>query len=98
MNHIEYIEHESFNLTDNAELKNFFLCKIRERLNPQSLKEVRLMGMDYDFKKDEFFMAYYIGADWIDAEKQKAVVVLPKIKSVDFQTMLMKCFTCDKAS
>lgn len=58
MNHIEYIEHESFNLTDNAELKNFFLCKIRERQNPTSLKEVRLMGMDYDFKKDEFFMAY----------------------------------------
>ena len=57
MNHIEYIEHESFNLTDNAELKNFFLCKIRERLNPQSLKEVRLMGMDDEFKKDEFVMA-----------------------------------------
>lgn len=98
MNHIEYIEHESFKLTDDVELKNLFLDKVRKIQNPQSLKDVRLMGMDYDFKKDEFFMAYYVGADWIDAEKQKAIVVLPKIKSVDFQTMLMKCFTCDKAS
>ncbi|WP_278908352.1 5-methylcytosine restriction system specificity protein McrC [Leyella stercorea] len=98
MNPKEYTEHESFCLADNAELKRRFLRIIRECQNSKSLKDVKLMGMDYDFKKDEFFMSYYIGVDWIDAEKQQAMVVLPKIKSVDFQTMLMKCFTCDKAS
>lgn len=98
MNLMEYIEHESFSLVDGSELKNFFLGKIRERQNPQFLRDVKLLGMDYDFKKDEFFMSYYIGADWIDTEKQKAIVVFPKIKLVDFQTILMKCFACDKAS
>jgi len=98
MSNLEYIEHESFLLSDNAELRQLFLNKIRETPEPESLKDVRLMGMNYHFREDEFRMSYYVGTDWVDAKKRQAMVVLPKMRKVDFQTMLMKCFTSDKAS
>lgn len=98
MSTLEYIEHELFRLTDRADLHQLFLDKIRETPTPRSLKDVRLMGMDYHFREDEFMLSCYVGADWVDAKKRQAMVVVPRKHEVDIQTMLMKCFTSDKAS
>ncbi len=98
MSNLEYIEHESFRLSDKEQLRHLFLDKIRETQEPQSLKDVRLLGMDYRFREDEFRMSYYVGTDWVDAKKRQAMVVMPRRREIDLQTMLMKCFTCDKAS
>ncbi len=98
MSNLEYIERESFRLADKAEHRHLFLSKIRETPKPQALKDVRLMGMDYRWREDEFMMSCYVGADWVDAKKRQAMVVVPRRREVDLQTMLMKCFTCDKAS
>lgn len=98
MTNFNYIEQETFSLPERDEWRKLFLQKIREVKHPRSLKDVRLLGMDYDFKNDAFNMACYIGADWVDAKKRQAMVVTPKMRNIDIQSMLMKCFTCDKAS
>lgn len=48
--------------------------------------------MDFDWRASKFVLSYYVGADWIDKKKGLAMIVGPKIKGIDFQTMFMKCF------
>lgn len=56
------------------------------------LRQLRLLGMDFDWRATEFVLSYYVGADWIDKKKGLAMMVRPKITGIDFQTMFMKCF------
>lgn len=91
-----YIEHQSFSVVDDDKLKELLLRRLKSSEATQNLKDLCLMGMDYDFRKDEFFVSYYVGVDWIDEKKRHAMMVTPKIAGVDFQTMLMKCFATDK--
>lgn len=87
-------EHEKFKVEGDNEKKELFLKNIKNVKKECSINKLRAMGMDYDIHSEEFSMSYYIGADWIDEDKNRAIVVTPKINNIDFQTMFMKCFTC----
>lgn len=87
-------EHGRFKVDDDFERKKLFLKNIINVKKECSINKIRALGMDYDIHSKEFFMSYYVGADWIDDDKTKAIVVTPKINNIDFQTMFMKCFTC----
>lgn len=90
-------EYDRFGL-DDAKKRTLLLNQMRGVEMSRCLRDISLMGMDYDFRRDEFFMSYYAGADWIDERHTEAMVVRPKIEGLDFQTMFMKCFACEKVN
>ena len=95
MTTIHLVEHEAVKLEDNpaGPKKAHLLARLEGQGQPvQELEKVRLMGMSYDFCQAQLFMNYYVGADWIDQSLKWAMVVTPKLKDIDFQAMLMKCF------
>lgn len=94
---LSFREHEIFHVED-EKLRKLLMDQMRGVEKTQCLRDIRLMGMDYDFRQDEFFMSYYVGADWIDKRHSKAIVVRPKISGLDFQTMFMRCFACEKVN
>lgn len=90
-------EHDRFGL-DDAKMRTLLLKQMRGVEKSRCLRDIRLMGMDYDFRHDEFFMSDCVGADWIDERHTEAMVVRPRIDGLDFQTMFMKCFACEKVN
>lgn len=97
---LELEEHNLISLNEHQkEMKKLLLSFLEGQGEPsQNLPEVKLMGMSYSVPEASFKMSYYVGADWIDQKKNISMVVRPKIKGIDFQTMLMKCFQKPKAS
>lgn len=93
------IEHADLLLEDEDNtLHDILISQLKSSKETQTLKGLCLMGMEYDFRKDNFLMSYYVGADWIDEKRETSLVVRPKIVGLDFQTMLMKCFSCVNTS
>ena len=53
-----------------------------------------MLGIDWDLKDrtlESIQANYYVGAQWL-VEGESAMMVLPKIKDLDFLTMFMKCY------
>ena len=53
-----------------------------------------MLGIDWDLKDrtlESIQANYYVGAQWL-VEGESAMMVLPKIKDLDFMTMFMKCY------
>jgi len=99
MTQLQLREHAEVQLGQHTDLKDLLLNLIATTGGTgQQLDDVRLMGMEYDAPYGRFVMSYYVGTDWIDKRKGISMVVRPKIESLDFQEMLMKCFSCPKAS
>lgn len=90
-------EHDRFCL-GNEKMRSLLMSQMKGVERTQCLRDIRLVGMDYDFRRDEFLMSCYVGADWIDDRHSEAVVVRPKIEGLDFQAMFMKCFACEKVN
>ena len=63
---------------------------------------VNLIRYEFNGDKKEYrdgFYAYYrIGAEWIDKEQKRSVVVVPKIKNIDFIEMFMTCLQDNEAA
>ena len=65
-------------------------------INPFDLKldpedPNRYLGLSYDYVRQQFFANYYIGACWINKEKDIKLAVLPKVK-LDYARMFMSCW------
>ena len=48
--------------------------------------------------KPNYFSSYFIGADWLDAIKDRAIVILPKMDNIDFIEMFMCALEFEPAS
>ena len=48
--------------------------------------------------RDGYYSYYRIGAEWIDKEQKRSVVVVPKIKNIDFIEMFMTCLQDNEAA
>ena len=48
--------------------------------------------------RDGFYSYYRVGAEWIDKEQKRAVVVVPKIGKIDFIEMFMTCLQDNEAA
>ena len=60
--------------------------------NPED--PMTMLGIDWDLKDrtlESIQANYYVGAQWL-IEGESAMMVLPKIKDLDFMTMFMKCY------
>ena len=57
--------------------------------------KINLIRYEFDpnpkFFKDGFYSYFRIGAEWLDKEQTKALIVLPKIPQIDFIEMFMTC-------
>lgn len=57
--------------------------------------KINLIRYEFDpspkFFKDGFYSYFRIGAEWLDIEQTKALIVLPKIPQIDFIEMFMTC-------
>lgn len=93
-------EHEIFTATgdDCADILATLKASIERTVPTNDMATMQLMNMDYLYREHQFRMDYYIGADWIDRKKDQVLEVLPKIRNIDFQKMLMKCFEHTEAS
>lgn len=99
MTQLQLREHGEVAVNQHPGLAELLLKRIAQTGGTgRQLDDVRLMGMTYDAPYGRFLMSYYVGTDWIDKRKGICMVVRPKIEGLDFQQMLMKCFTCPKAS
>lgn len=95
---IRYTEHSRFSLGEYPELKEMCMRILEECKPTEVLQDIRLLGMDYDFHAKDFYMGYYVGADWIDRQSEQALLITPKIKDIDFQEMFMYCFKHEVAN
>lgn len=93
-------EHESFTVLGNegADILATLKASIERTVPANDMAAMQLMNMDYIYREHKFCMDYYIGADWIDRRNNHVLEVLPKIRNLDFQKMLMKCFEHPEAS
>lgn len=84
-------EHESRKLNDLRDylLQSHSKMGIDKR---QLLKNLIYLGLEYNYKTDEFISSYYVGIDWVNREDNTQIMILPKEKNLDFQTMFMTCF------
>lgn len=89
-------EHEKIN---NESLEGIDLTSLRARINYDTSKfvtsSVNLIRYVFDPNpnsyKDGFYSYYRIGAEWIDKENKRSIVVVPKIDKIDFLEMFMTC-------
>lgn len=99
MTQLQLREHGEAPVSQHPGLAELLLKRIAQTGGTgRQLDDVRLMGMAYDAPYGRFLMSYYVGTEWIDKRKGISMVVRPKIEGLDVQQMLMKCFSCPKAS
>lgn len=92
-NNGHFQEHDRLERSDYEEIWGLVLEKWRKApVDAMSL----FSKIQYDARAESLKLSYFIGAEWIDDEN--ALIVLPKIKNIDFQTMLMRCFEHSVAS
>lgn len=78
-------------------LQGFDLEELRQRVNYRPSRfdssMVNLIRFEFDPKKNlnGFFSYFRIGAEWLDKEQTRPVIVTPKMKDIDFLEMFMVC-------
>ena len=93
---ITITEHQKIEPKDLTGL-NLDLLKGRINYNTSCFvaSKINLIRYEFDpnpkFFKDGFYSYFRIGAEWIDKEQTKALIVLPKIRQIDFIEMFMTC-------
>lgn len=66
--------------------------RISGNKNKDSLENLDLLGIKYEYQLDELQAGYYVGSTWIDKSKDCSMVIMPKYDSLDFMKMFMTCF------
>ena len=93
---IKIAEHQKIEPKD---LTGLNLDWIKGRINYNTscfvASKINLIRYEFDpnpkFFKDGFYSYFRIGAEWLDKEQTKALIVLPKIPQIDFIEMFMTC-------
>lgn len=91
-------EHQKIDLAD---LDGFDLDTLRRRVNYDTSRFIasKINLIRYEFKPsdnpkefhDGFYSYFRIGAEWLDTEQTRPVVVVPKMENIDFISMFMTC-------
>lgn len=90
-----WTEHQKIYLKEtDSELHELLKLRLENSEITQNLPSLQLLGMDYDFRAKCFNMSYYVGTDWIDKQSEQAMIITPKRRGIDFQSMFMQCFNC----
>lgn len=100
---ITITEHQKIELESLDELD---LTTLRKRVNYDTSKfissSVNLIRYEFDPNPDSFrdgFFSYFrIGAEWIDQEQTYPLIVVPKLKNIDFIEMFMTCLQDNEVS
>lgn len=79
------------------ELEGINLDLLRRCVNYDTSKFVHssVNLIRYEFSpaesRDGFYSFFRIGAEWLDVEQTKSIVVIPKVKNIDFIEIFMNC-------
>lgn len=100
---ITIAEHQQI---ENEKLENLDLTFLRGCINYDTSRfvasSVNLIRYEFDPNpgayRDGFYSYYRIGAEWIDKEQKHSIVVVPKIKNIDFIEMFMTCLQDNEAA
>lgn len=84
---------EQKQIKSTLEEKGIDLSKLKEINTDNTFEGDKINLLQYDFIKQEYSTYYRIGAEYIDKEKENALVVTPKIKKIDWAKMFMYCFS-----
>lgn len=85
-------------------LQGIDLEKLRHRINYDTSRfdssRVNLIRYEFDPEenRDGFFAYYRIGAEWLDKEQTRSVVVTPKMQAIDFLEMFMTCLRTNESA
>ena len=93
---ITIAEHQKI---ESKDLNGLKLDWLKDRINYNTscfvASKINLIRYEFDpspkFFKDGFYSYFRIGAEWLDIEQTKALIVLPKIPQIDFIEMFMTC-------
>jgi 5-methylcytosine-specific restriction enzyme subunit McrC len=93
---IQLSEHE---VVSPEKLEGLNLDSLRRRINYNTSRfvvpKINLLTCYIDEKSSDivFSSLFRIGAEWLDSEETKSVVVTPKVKNIDFIDMFMQCLS-----
>jgi len=85
-------------------LKGIDLDLLRYRVNYSTSRfdssKVNLIRYEFDPEenRDGFFSYFRIGAEWLDKEQSRSVIVTPKMKGINFLEMFMTCLRSNESS
>lgn len=93
---ITITEHQKI---ETERLESLDLATLRGRVNYDTSRfvpsSVNLIRYEFDPNpnsyRDGFYSYFRIGAEWIDEEQTRSLVVVPKMKDIDFIEMFMTC-------
>lgn len=85
---------EQKQIKSTLEGKGIDLSNLKEiNTDTNTFERDKINLLQYDFINKEYSTYYRIGAEYIDEEKETALVVTPKMEKIDWAKMFMYCFS-----